>query len=192
MDPHSYILVLYFVLLLVYHGGEYLLTRVVHGSAGLGSFLFSIPYFLAQLLSLLEFRLENSEFPEWKQTAIQYFWLPALLLCASGLGIRFTAMITAGRSFTHLLQNQKRPEHVLITKGIYAWSRHPGYLGWFIWAVCSQLLLANPICLLFFAYWAWSYFDRRIQTEEKSLVLFFGEEYLDYKRRTPVRIPFIS
>lgn len=192
MDPKSYILILYFFLLLLYHGGEYILTRIVHGSAGIGSFLFSIPYILAQLFSLLEFSFESSEFPAWKHTAILWLWLPGLLLCASGLLIRFTAMITAGRSFTHLLQNQKRPEHVLITNGIYAWSRHPGYLGWFIWAVSSQLLLSNPVCLLLFAYWSWKYFDIRIKIEEKNLILFFGQEYLNYKRRTPVRIPFIS
>ena len=192
MDSNSYILLLYFFLLLLYHGGEYILTRLVHGSAGLGSFLFSIPYLLAQLLSLLEFRFESAEFSEWKQTTLHWLWLPAILLCACGLGIRFIAMISTGRSFTHLLQNEKRPEHLLITSGIYAWSRHPGYLGWFIWAVSSQLLLANPVCLLLFAYWSWKYFDIRIRIEEKNLVLFFGEDYLNYKHRTPVRIPFIS
>lgn len=30
--------------------------------------------------------------------------------------------------------------------------RHPGYLGWFVWAVAGQLLLANPITTVAFAY----------------------------------------
>ena len=30
--------------------------------------------------------------------------------------------------------------------------RHPGYLGWFVWAVAGQLLLANPVCAVAFAY----------------------------------------
>ena len=31
------------------------------------------------------------------------------------------------------------------------WVRHPGYMGWAIWAVGTQLLLANPACTLAFA-----------------------------------------
>lgn len=30
--------------------------------------------------------------------------------------------------------------------------RHPGYLGWFVWAIAGQLLLANPLCAVAFAY----------------------------------------
>lgn len=29
--------------------------------------------------------------------------------------------------------------------------RHPGYMGWFIWSVATQLLLVNPVCTLVFA-----------------------------------------
>ncbi len=29
--------------------------------------------------------------------------------------------------------------------------RHPGYLGWLVWAVGTQILLANPICTIAFA-----------------------------------------
>lgn len=30
--------------------------------------------------------------------------------------------------------------------------RHPGYMGWFIWSLATQLLLVNPICGLAYAY----------------------------------------
>lgn len=30
--------------------------------------------------------------------------------------------------------------------------RHPGYLGWCVWAVATQLLLANPLCTLLFCF----------------------------------------
>jgi protein-S-isoprenylcysteine O-methyltransferase Ste14 len=29
--------------------------------------------------------------------------------------------------------------------------RHPGYMGWFIWSVATQLLLVNPVCTVVFA-----------------------------------------
>jgi len=34
----------------------------------------------------------------------------------------------------------------------YRYVRHPGYLGWLIWAVGTQVLLTNPVCTLLFAY----------------------------------------
>jgi hypothetical protein len=29
--------------------------------------------------------------------------------------------------------------------------RHPGYVGWFIWSVATQILLLNPVCVCVFA-----------------------------------------
>jgi protein-S-isoprenylcysteine O-methyltransferase Ste14 len=29
--------------------------------------------------------------------------------------------------------------------------RHPGYAGWLLWAVATQLLLGNPVCAVVFA-----------------------------------------
>lgn len=29
--------------------------------------------------------------------------------------------------------------------------RHPGYLGWMLWAIGTQVLLINPFCTLAFA-----------------------------------------
>lgn len=109
--------------------------------------------------------------------------------------------LTAKASFTHMIQRERRPEHKLVTWGIYrcaavrsrplvalpllvgcclcvggassiAWAvrtmrarvpvpvhchphrryiRHPGYLGWLVWAVGTQVMLVNPLCTLLFA-----------------------------------------
>jgi hypothetical protein len=40
--------------------------------------------------------------------------------------------------------------------------RHPGYLGWFIWAPSTQLILMNPICFGLFIAMAWYFFNDRI------------------------------
>lgn len=73
----------------------------------------------------------------------------ALLLC--GEALRKAAMVTAGRSFTHAVAVKKRDVHDLVTRGVYRWARHPGYLGWLLWAVGTQLLLANPASVVLFA-----------------------------------------
>lgn len=70
--------------------------------------------------------------------------------------------------------------------------RHPGYLGWFIWSVATQLLLVNPLCTLAFTYVSWRFFAERILYEEYLLLHFFGERYAQYKRHTPSGLPFIQ
>ncbi len=37
--------------------------------------------------------------------------------------------VTAAQNFTHLIQTERRPQHRLVTGGIYSRLRHPGYAG---------------------------------------------------------------
>ena len=55
----------------------------------------------------------------------------------------------------------------------------------------TQLLLCNPFCIPAFAYASWRFFDERIRNEEFALIRFFGEEYIDYIKTVPTRIPFV-
>ena len=55
----------------------------------------------------------------------------------------------------------------------------------------TQLLLCNPLCTPAFAYASWLFFDERVRDEECALVRFFGEEYIDYIKEVPTRIPFV-
>ncbi len=48
-------------------------------------------------------------------------------------------MLTAGRSFNHYIQTTKADDHILVTNGVYAWSRHPAYVGWFYWSLGTQV-----------------------------------------------------
>ena len=130
-----------------------------------------------------------------------------ILMIVFGQYLRSAAMATAGTSFNHLVQSTKKDDHVLVTSGVYSFSRHPSYLGFFCWGVGTQVLLGNQICLLGYIVALWNFFSARIQSEylhslllqsltpcieeELFLVQFFGQEYLDYREKTPVRIPFI-
>lgn len=108
-----------------------------------------------------------------------------------GQGIRSMAMKQAGTSFNHVVQSSKKEDHVLITTGVYAVSRHPAYCGFFWWGLGTQLLLGNYICFIAYTTILWRFFSHRIRNEERHLVNFFGDDYLEYRRATPVLIPFI-
>ena len=100
-------------------------------------------------------------------------------------------MATAGKSFNHIPQKQKKDDHDLVTSGVYAWSRHPSYFAFFWWALGTQILVGNKLCLLAYVVALWRFFKLRIVAEERNLVDFFGKDYEEYRKRTSVGIPFI-
>jgi protein-S-isoprenylcysteine O-methyltransferase len=57
----------------------------------------------------------------------------------AGEFLRKLAMWTAQHNFTHIVQDRRRDEHVLVTHGIYGYSRHPSYVGWFLFSVGTQV-----------------------------------------------------
>lgn len=99
--------------------------------------------------------------------------------------------MTAAHNFTHCIQTQRRPAHNLVTSGVYAWLRHPGYAGWLAWAVGTQLLLCNPACALGFAAAAWRFFRGRVAYEDALLAAFFGPAWQQYHAAVPSGIPFV-
>ena len=74
----------------------------------------------------------------------------------------------------------------------YSIFRHPSYVGFYYWAVGTQLLLGNVVCTVLFAIAACMFFQRRIPYEEEALLQLFPEEYPDYVKRTYVGIPFLK
>lgn len=143
---------------------------------------------------MLECFITNFIYPDRK-------WAPSYLvnlLVPPGLGmvvvgqvVRSLAMVQAGTNFNHIVQHRKANEHQLVTTGIYHYLRHPSYFGFFWWGLGTQLVLGNVICFLGYAIVLWRFFARRISGEEELLVAFFGDDYVKYRQRTGVGIPFI-
>ncbi|EPE32687.1 prenyl cysteine carboxyl methyltransferase Ste14 [Glarea lozoyensis ATCC 20868] len=118
--------------------------------------------------------------------------LAGLSLVFFGQIIRTSAIIQAGPSFSHLVAQRKKETHVLITSGIYSILRHPSYFGFFWWGIGTQLVLGNVFCLLGYSAVLWKFFSARIKGEEEFLVRFFKKDYEEFRKRTPVGIPYIK
>ncbi|KAA6411343.1 MAG: prenyl cysteine carboxyl methyltransferase Ste14 [Lasallia pustulata] len=86
---------------------------------------------------------------------------------------------------------RRKEGHELVTGGVYAWLRHPSYFGFWWWGLGTQVVLGNVVCLVGYAAVLWRFFSGRIQREEELLVEFFGDRYVEYRKRTWVGIPFI-
>jgi protein-S-isoprenylcysteine O-methyltransferase len=79
-----------------------------------------------------------------------------------------------------------------VTYGVYRYIRHPGYFGFFVFALGTQTMLQNPVTIVVFAVVLWRFFSERIRAEERGLISMFGREYELYRDRTPTWLPFIK
>jgi protein-S-isoprenylcysteine O-methyltransferase len=183
----------YIAALCVFHWGEYFVTAVSNPrNLKLESFLLdhSREYHLAIIASFIEFIIEWLLFPSLKQPS--WVSIVGLVIVFSGDLLRKLAMLTAKTNFNHYIQYSKSNDHELVTSGIYAWTRHPSYVGWFYWSFGNQIMLCNPLCTIAFAIASWRFFQERIYTEEMTLVSFFGQAYLDYQKKVGTGIPFVN
>ncbi|CAN6229440.1 unnamed protein product, partial [Urochloa humidicola] len=180
------------VALVFFHGSEYVLAAAFHGRRNVTatSLLISKQYVLAMSFAMLEHLTEILIFPEIKE-----YWFVSnigLLMVLVGEIIRKVAVITAGRAFTHVIRIYHEDQHQLITHGVYRFMRHPGYSGFLLWAVGTQVMLCNPVSTVAFTFVLWRFFSKRIPYEEFFLRQFFGSEYEEYAWRVHSGLPFIK
>ncbi|KAM0712932.1 hypothetical protein Q7P35_000383 [Cladosporium inversicolor] len=172
-------------------------------------------YNIAHGFAMLEIVISNYFFSSYQQRYVNSTTIGiGLFLVFFGQFSRTLAMATAGTNFNHTPQRVKQDGHELVTSGIYAYSRHPSYFAFFWWAVGTQVLVGNKICLVAFFAFLWNFFNIRIRgrffiyfakhilfprssadifytAEERHLVEFFGEDYDNYRKSTKTGIPFI-
>ncbi|KAJ3299690.1 DUF1620 super [Borealophlyctis nickersoniae] len=173
----------------VFHTSEYVTTAMYQSRVGLSAFLLDNgrEYHLAMIFAMVEYIIERILYPSMKEfTWVN--WLAAILVLVSQI-VRSSAMITAGSNFSHIIEEEKRSSHKLVTTGIYSVFRHPSYTGFFYWGVMLQFTLANPIAAVGYVIVLRRFFGSRIEYEEMLLKGFFGKEYEDYRKRTWVLIP---
>eukprot|EP00928_Gymnodinium_smaydae_P024634 TRINITY_DN19876_c0_g1_i1.p1 TRINITY_DN19876_c0_g1~~TRINITY_DN19876_c0_g1_i1.p1 ORF type:complete len:267 (-),score=34.95 TRINITY_DN19876_c0_g1_i1:70-870(-) len=183
----------YTFLLAVFHAGEWYCTAA-HRPKELEykSWIInhSVAYTAVQLASVLEFWLEYLLFPSLK--GHWSFMALAFLLCLGAIGVRILGMAHCGENFDHIVMQERKEGHQLVTSGIYQYLRHPAYFGFYYWSVFAQLLLANPLLFVACAVVSRKFFCDRIPPEEEVLVNIYGKQYIAYAERTPIAIPFVS
>ena len=77
----------------------------------------------------------------------------------------------------------------LFTGGLYAYVRHPRYVGMFCAAVGAALIAGTPRLWAILAVW-WVLALVVIRLEERELASRFGPAYAAYRKRVPAFLPF--
>ena len=114
-------------------------------------------------------------------------WFGAALMLAGNV-LFILAYLHLGSQWSPELEIQ--PGHHLIIRGIYGVIRHPMYTGFLIFGMGMVLLTANLFGSVYLPAVAAMIFTR-LPSEELLLTDEFGEEYLEYKRRTSALVPGI-
>ena len=146
-------------------------------AATLGAVLFRnrgwlpVPFFLVPLLA-------PSSVPAEQRL---WTWLVGAVLVAAGELVRLAGVAAAGT----VTRRRSRTVQRLVTYGIFAWTRNPLYVGnclaWMGVVVASGVLWFLPVAVVLFAV----EYSLIVRYEEGVLESIFGQEYLDYKVRTP-------
>ena len=112
-----------------------------------------------------------------------------ILMIVTGITFRALAVRYLGKYFTPTVQI--KDDHRLVTSGPYSIVRHPSYTGAFLAIVAGGVVLESLTgfiisCIaMIIAYYV------RIGIEEKELTAWFGNDYLLYKKRTKMIIPYV-
>lgn len=110
-------------------------------------------------------------------------WLRWAGFCLGLIGLALWTWTQAVLGKEYSPQLQLRQGQRLVTRGPYAWMRHPMYTAMFIEGTALALVTANW-CFVLFATAMIAGFVIRAPREEQMMVMAFGDEYRDYRDRT--------
>jgi protein-S-isoprenylcysteine O-methyltransferase Ste14 len=113
-------------------------------------------------------------------------------LIIDGLGYIFIALglVVYSLSLYQLLSHMRK-SRTLLTKGLYSFTRHPQYLGIFLWTFGFSILGWRLINYLMWLTLCYSYLILA-EYEEVELEKAFSQEYLHYKSKVAFIIPLLK
>ncbi|MBN2315749.1 MAG: isoprenylcysteine carboxylmethyltransferase family protein [Sedimentisphaerales bacterium] len=152
------------------------LDIILVGLSGVGMAM-PLVYLLTPWLDVADYPL-----PRWLS------WIGTVVF-AGAIVLLWRSHVDLGRNWSPTLRI--RPEHTLITHGVYRYIRHPMYAAHLLWAIGQGLLLANWLAgWILFVTFVPFYFYRKPK-EEQLMLDRFGDGYRQYMKRTGGMIPRI-
>jgi protein-S-isoprenylcysteine O-methyltransferase len=108
---------------------------------------------------------------------------------ALGVALRAWSIGQLGRFFT--VDVSIRHDHALVTRGPYAWVRHPSYTGLLLMFAALGVAFENYASIVALLLPIALALARRIAVEERALAAAFGDQWTAYAARTRRLVPFI-
>ena len=122
---------------------------------------------------------------------LSFLLAAALASRATTLSLALGAGIwLAGAAFQIWSKSALRRTEVLSTSGPYAVCRHPFYLANAIFDLGLCVMSGNPWLLLFYPLLFWAGYGPTMRKEEAALSARYPEAYAEFRRTTPMVLPF--
>ncbi|OWW23159.1 hypothetical protein B4Q04_22145 [Zobellia sp. OII3] len=111
-----------------------------------------------------------------------------LTICIFGAIMACWSRYRLGNNWSLSVQNKE--DHELIQSGLYKIVRHPIYTGFLLLFIGNTIIVGDyrgiiAVLIVFISFWF------KLTKEEKLLTENFGNQYLEYKKRTKALIPYI-
>lgn len=117
------------------------------------------------------------------------FAYPGIFLMISGFILRQWSIQILGKLFTPVISIQEG--HKLIIKGPYKYVRHPSYSGLLMELLGISLATSNGVSFILTFCFMLPPLIYRIKVEENELIKQFGRDYIGYKEKTKMLIPWM-
>jgi protein-S-isoprenylcysteine O-methyltransferase Ste14 len=148
--------------------------------------MFGVPMSMYALTWVLGFTLPDGIL--WGHTLIGYFGLE---LTNVGVAIQIAGalmVILGWKEIYRQYWSKERSTGHLVTRGIYRYIRHPQYTGFMLitlgmileWATLPLLIMWPVLGVLYY---------RLAKREEADMEQEFGQEYVEYRRKTAMFVP---
>ena len=110
------------------------------------------------------------------------------LLVLAGCGFAVWARFILGTNWSGTVTVKEN--HVLITRGPYAWVRHPIYTGVLL-ALLGNAVVGGKIAYLLAVGAVMLAFWLKLRIEEKFMLETFGQQYATYKQHVKALVPYV-
>jgi protein-S-isoprenylcysteine O-methyltransferase Ste14 len=154
-------------------------------TAAFGTLIYFVEALLYLLVAFSHFPFPFTSFPlNYQYSFALYVQALGVILTATGYFLFLWSVIARGK---YAVSWEMRKTHKLVTWGPYKCVRHPSYLGYFLMFLGMAAFWPNVLALVPLV--AIPGYLEVSSREERLLELHFGNEYLEYKKKTGRFIP---
>lgn len=108
-------------------------------------------------------------------------WVPRVILVI-GVFFGLGGIIQFRKNATSVDPHHPEKASVLVTSGVYIFSRNPMYLAMFLILLGGLIKFGEPAGLIVLIFYVWYMNEFQIKPEEETMEQKFGEEFLEYKK----------
>jgi protein-S-isoprenylcysteine O-methyltransferase Ste14 len=141
---------------------------------------------VGMLISIILFYYTNLSF--WGKRS-DVFLRAGIIVISAGIVVRAWAVISLGNAFRSTIETHEGQS--VVEDGVYKFIRHPSYSGAVLACLGYGIAFQNWISLLLLLIMPVIAFNHRITHEEAELIRVFGQDYINYQKKTKKLIPFI-